>query len=265
MTAKTLLTVLALALAALAIPAQAFAEDTAFRDTFDQLDLGRWYVSDGWSNGAHQNCTWSSDQVTATDGLLHIGFAPEPKGDRQYRCGELQTREAYGYGTYEARLKTPAGAGLNAGFFTYIGPSQGKPHDEIDFEVLLHDTGQVDTTTFVNGKSGDGETGSGQSHALPHPSDSDFITYAFTWEPGVIRFYLDGELVRTMDDPKTIPSNPQRVFFSLWGSDTLTDWMGSFAPVETPIAMEVDWVAFTPLGETCAFEQSILCQDNEDN
>ena len=270
MTGKNHLRLLAFALTALAIPVQAFAQqafaqDVAFRDDFDKLDLARWYVSDGWSNGTHQNCTWSSDQVTTSGGMLHIGFAPQPKGDRQYRCGELQTRLSYGHGTFEARLKTPAGSGLNAGFFTYIGPTQGKPHDEIDFEVLLRDTSQVDTTTFVNGKSGDGETGSGQSHALPRPADSDFVTYAFTWEPNRIRFYLDGELVRTMDDPATIPSNPQRMFFSLWGTDTLTDWMGSFAPVTAPIAMEVDWVAFTPSGADCAFDESILCQDNEDN
>lgn len=244
--------------------APALAQGSAFFDDFDQLDLSRWYVSDGWSNGAHQNCTWSSDQVTASNGLLRIGFAPLPKGDRNYRCGEVQTRTAYGFGTYEARLKTPAGSGLNAAFFTYIGPQQGKPHDEIDFEILLRDTGKVDTTTFVNGISGDGQTGSGQSHVLPHPSDSDFVTFAFTWAPDELRYYIDGALVRTMTDPATIPGNPQRIFFSLWGSDTLTDWMGPFAAVEAPIAMEVDWVAFTPLGAGCAFNASILCQDNED-
>ena len=254
---------IALGALALAQSGPALAQGTAFRDTFETLDQSRWYVSDGWGNGAHQNCIWSTDQAKVVGGQLNIGFAPVPKGDRQYRCGEIQTRTAYGYGTYEARMKTPSGSGLNAAFFTYIGPQQGKPHDEIDFEVLLRNTGQVDTTTFVNGKSGDGTAGngSGQSHPLPGPSNADFITYAFTWEPDKIRFYIDGALVRTMDDPKTIPTNPQRIFFSLWGSDTLTDWMGSFTPVTAPIAMAVDWVAFTPLGETCAFDESILCQD----
>jgi len=237
------------------------AQEAAFHDDFDKLDLSRWYVSDGWSNGAHQNCAWSADQVKASGGSLRVGFASAPEGERQYRCGEIQTREAYGYGTFEARLKTPAGSGLNAAFFSYIGPQHGKPHDEIDFEILLRNTGHVDTTTFVNGVSGDGEVGAGQSHALPRPSDTDFIAYAFTWEPGQVRFYIDGQLVRTIDDPKMVPRNAQRIFFSLWGSDTLTDWMGVFAPVSAPIAMEVDWVAYTPMGADCAFEQSILCQD----
>lgn len=249
-------------LAAALLISPAAAQQAAFFDDFDRLDQTRWYVSDGWSNGAHQNCTWSADQVTAQGGRLNVGFAPEPKGDRNYRCGEIQTRRAYGFGTYEARLKTPSGSGLNAAFFTYIGAQQGQPHDEIDFEILLRDTGSVDTTTFVNGVSGDGKIGSGQSHALPHPSDSDFITFAFTWEPDRLRYYIDGELVRTMTDPATIPSHDQRIFFSLWGSDTLTEWMGEFAPVAAPIAMEVDWVAFTPIGADCAFSQSILCQNN---
>ncbi|MGV8855787.1 MAG: family 16 glycosylhydrolase [Devosia sp.] len=257
--------IITLSTLALAQTGSAFAQGTAFHDDFDTLDTARWYASDGWSNGAHQNCTWSSDQARVADGQLHIGFAPLPKGDRQYRCGEIQTRTAFGFGTFEARMKTPSGSGLNAAFFSYIGAEQSKPHDEIDYEVLLRNTAQVDTTTFVNGKSGDGKVGSGQSLVLPGPSDGDFITYAFTWEPDRIRFYIDGKLVRTMEDPKTIPSNPQRIFFSLWGSDTLTDWMGKFTPVTAPIALDVDWVAFTPLGDACAFEQSIVCQDQEDD
>lgn len=248
-----------LVLSLLMLPTAAWAQSASFHDDFDKLDTGRWYVSDGWSNGAHQNCTWSQRQVTAADGMLRVGFAPGPVGDRQYGCGEIQTRQAYGYGTYEARLKTPAGSGLNAAFFTYIGAEQSKPHDEIDFEILLKDTAAVETTAFVNGVSGDGEVGSGRSHQLPHPSDSDFTSFAMTWEPEEIRFYIDGELVRTMSDPATIPTNPQRIFFSLWGSDTLTDWMGPMEAPTEPIAMEVDWVAFTASGEDCAFPQSVLC------
>lgn len=240
-------------------PTAAMAQSASFHDDFNTLDTKRWYVSDGWANGTYQNCTWSAGQVKSVGGMLNVGFAPVPKGDRQYSCGEVQTKQAYGYGTYEARLKTPKGSGLNAAFFTYIGAEQKKPHDEIDFEILLKDTSSVQTTTFVNGKSGDGKVGAGQQHTLPHPSDSDFTTFAMTWEPSEIRYYIDGQLVRTMSDPTTIPTNPQRVFFSLWGTDTLTDWMGKMDPQTEPIAMQVDWVAFTAQGEPCAFPESVLC------
>jgi len=241
--------------------APAAAQDaSAFFDDFDGLDMKRWYVSDGWATGNYQNCTWHAGQVRAENGVLEIGFAPEPYKDRDYRCGSLQTRTALSYGTFEARLKTPSGSGLNAAFFSYIGPTQGQPHDEIDFEVLLRNTGEVQTTTFVNGVSGDGKTGSGETTALPHASDSDFIDYAFTWSPERIDFYLDGKLVRTIDEAFKIPTHPQRIFFSLWGTDTLTDWMGRFDAVTAPIQMEVDWVGFTPLGEDCQFPESVLCK-----
>lgn len=40
------------------------ADDSAgFVEEFETLDEGRWYVSDGWTNGPHQNCTWSRDAV----------------------------------------------------------------------------------------------------------------------------------------------------------------------------------------------------------
>ena len=74
------------ALAGLAMTAApALAQETGFFDDFDTLDTKRWYVSDGWNNGAHQNCDWSADQVSASGGMLHVGFAPQPKGDRQLR------------------------------------------------------------------------------------------------------------------------------------------------------------------------------------
>ncbi len=252
---------LSVALAVLA-PASAMAQAASFRDDFDRFDTKRWYASDGWSNGTHQNCTWSASQVASENGILRLNFAPVPKGDRQYSCSEIQTRQAFNYGTFEARLKTPSASGLNAAFFTFIGPQQGQPHDEIDFEILLKNTAIVETTTFVNGVSGDGEVGSGQKHELPYPSNSDFVHFAVTWEPDEIRYYINGSLVRTMTDPATIPSHPQRLFFSLWGTDTLTEWMGTMAPVNQPLAMEVDWVAFTALGEDCAFPQSVLCTAN---
>src|SRR6185312_12667755 len=99
MTRRNLL--LGLGIATLALPSAALAQE-AFHDDFDQLSQSRWYVSDGWSNGSHQNCTWSTDQVVASGGNLEVGFAPTPKGDRQNSCGEIQTRTAYGFGTFEA-------------------------------------------------------------------------------------------------------------------------------------------------------------------
>jgi hypothetical protein len=43
------------------------------------------------------------------------------------------------------------GSGLNAAFFTYIGPVHDRAHHEIDIEILLRDTSAVTFNTFVDG------------------------------------------------------------------------------------------------------------------
>ncbi|MEQ9607905.1 MAG: family 16 glycosylhydrolase, partial [Kiloniellaceae bacterium] len=113
------------------------AADTgdSFVDDFTQFSKKRWYVSDGWTNGRHQNCTWSAEQVTIADGMLRLSFVGRPTKDRAYACGEIQTRQRFGYGIYEARMKAVRGPGFNTAFFTYIGPTDKQAWHEIDFEV----------------------------------------------------------------------------------------------------------------------------------
>ena len=240
----------ALALALICAPCAALAKDKvateAFVDEFTTLDTKRWTVSDGWNNGPHQNCGWARDMVSVADGRLRIGFAAEPTKDRDHACGEIQSRARYGHGTYEVRLRTPAGSGLNAAFFTYIGPTHGAPHDEIDFEFLLKDTSRVQMNSYVAGQGGNEELA-----ALPAPSDGGFHDYAFVWEPERIAFYVDGRRVHVIDDPSKVPTHPAKIFASLWGTDTLRDWMGPFASPERPLFMEIERVAFTPLGAPC--------------
>ena len=118
----------ALAALALCISAPASAAGTSFFDDFNRLDSSRWYVSDGWTNGDHQNCSWSNKEVRIADGFLELMFTKAPgTQDRAYRCGEIQSNGFFSYGVYEARFKTPTGSGLNAAFFSYTG----KPHNEM--------------------------------------------------------------------------------------------------------------------------------------
>lgn len=226
----------------------------SFRDDFDTFDRARWYVSDGWANGEWQNCTWSKDQLALADGVLTLSFEKRQTKNREYACAEVQTKQRFGYGTYEARLKTDSGSGINAAFFTYIGPSDGQPHDEIDFEVLTKDTSKVSVNTYVAGKPRNGsaiEVGGG--------TDAGFNDYAFVWEENRLRWYVNGELKHEASSPAELPSHPQKIFFSLWGSDTFNDWMGAFADPGRKLTMQVDWVAYTAPGDQCQFPESVAC------
>ncbi len=231
-----------------------FAQEAAkgFHEPFDKLDRAVWLISDGWTNGSHQNCTWSKQAAKVADGVLRLTFQPgaAPGG---HLCGEVQTKATYHYGTYEARMRTPAGSGLNAAFFTYIGPVHKQPHDEIDFEVLTRDTGKVSLNTFVNGAPQNGIT-----VPVDPPMDAAFHDFAFIWEPEGIRWFIDG--VEVHKASSNLPATPQKLYLSFWGSDTFVDWMGPFETPSGPLVMEVDWTAFTPLGQECQFPESLLCK-----
>lgn len=228
-------------------------QGVSFREDFnDGLSEGFWYISDGWFNGEHQNCLWSKDAVGVAGGFLRLRFSPENTGNRAYICGEVRTKKRYGYGTYEARFRTPKGSGINAAFFTYIGPHQNEPHDEIDFEVLTRDTSRVSLNTYVAA-----EPHHGAEVPVTGGADTQFHTYSFIWEPNRLRWFVDGELLHQAGPP--LPSHPQNIMLSLWGTNTLTDWMGPFYPPSAPLVMEVDWIAYTDLGEACQFEASVLC------
>jgi endo-1,3-1,4-beta-glycanase ExoK len=233
---------------------EAAAPGHAFRDDFDTLDPALWFISDGWTNGPHQNCDWSESAVDLAEGHLTLSFLPAGDGGPSGQlCGEIQSKAVYHYGTYEARIRTGTGSGLNAAFFTYIGPVHKAPHDEIDFEVLTRDTGRVSLNTFVDGAQQNGTT-----VPVDPPADQAFHVFSFTWGPDSIRWFVDGKEVHRADT--NLPVTPQKIYFSLWGSDTLTDWMGPFTAPDGPVTMQVDWVAFTPLDATCQFPDSVLCQ-----
>ncbi len=249
------LPIIACSIVGFSAPAKSSDIGGSFVDHFDQFDSKRWYISDGWTNGAHQNCMWSKHQIKMQDGAVHLGFSEQKIKDLEYACAEIQTRQKFGYGTYEARLKTPTGSGLNAAFFTYIGYPSKEPHDEIDFEFLLKDTREVQLNSYVNGVGGNEKM-----VPLLEKSNHAFSDYAFTWEPKRLRFYVNGKLMHTIDDPSKVPDQPSKIFFSLWSTGTLTDWLGPFQPPSSPIFFEIQRLAYTKLGEACQFEDSLACQ-----
>jgi endo-1,3-1,4-beta-glycanase ExoK len=225
----------------------------SFFESFDRLDSNFWYISDGWTNGDHQNCIWSAGMIKIAGGFASLMLAKDTVDQKTFLCAEIQTKQRYGYGTYEARIRAATGSGLNSAFFSYIGPADHEEHDEIDFEVLGNNSAAVQVNQYVKAKGGNEKLVS-----LAGPADEQFNHFAFIWEPSRLRFFVNGILVNEVTDPLRIPTSRQKIFFSLWGTDTLTGWMGPFA-YSGPAIMQVDWLSFTAAGESCLFAGSLTC------
>ena len=248
-------------LAVSAAPAWAEAPGPLIREGFKEdfshlrLDNRRWYISDGWSNGDWMDCKWSRDAVSVAEGHLRLAHIPaDAEKGAGATCGEVQSKGFAQYGTIEARIRTPRASGLNASVFTYAGPVHGAQHDEIDIEILTRDTGEITFNTYVDGKPLNGGTAPVQP-----PLDEEFHTVAMQWEPERITWFLDGRQVHQTEPGTALPDGPQKIYMSFWSTGELTDWMGRQGPRTGPLTYEVDWLAYTPLGHSCLFPESVIC------
>lgn len=236
-------------------PAAHEASGGSFFDGFDRFDAARWYVSDGWVNGGHQGCTWSRDNVSISGGRLQLRLGKAVDKLRPYRCAEIRTLARHGYGTYEARMWTAAGSGVNSAMFTYSGLPQSPVHDEIDFEFLGKAPTTVQLNYFVSSQGGHESL-----PGLKFDASAGCHDYAFVWLPGRIDWYVDAHLVRS-ETSRPLPATTGQFFLSLWnGSSELDGWLGHFDASKTPLAAEIDWIGFTKVGDKCRFPQSITCR-----
>jgi endo-1,3-1,4-beta-glycanase ExoK len=218
-------------------------------ERFARLDSARWIVSDGWSNGDWQVNDWRRSQISTGSSGMIVALDKNPAAKNGYSSGEIQSRNTYQYGYFETRMRAAPGSGMVSGFFTYIGPPQGHPWNEVDVEILGKNTRAV-SFTYHTGKD---------QHAtvvdLPFDSAAESHAYGFDWQPQYIRWYVDGKLVHEdSGSALPLPTEPQKIFFDMWGSNSTPDWTGKFAWPGHPITARVSCIAMAQ-----HFTGSILC------
>ncbi|XP_020227782.1 xyloglucan endotransglucosylase/hydrolase protein 2 [Cajanus cajan] len=175
--------------------------------------------------------TWGGDHVLS----LNQGKEIQLTMDNSSGSG-FGSKMAYGSGLFNMMIKVP---GRNsAGVVTaYYLTSQGKMHDELDFEFLGNRKGKpyrLQTNVFV-----DGQGNREQRHRLWFDPTADFHNYKILWNQHQIVFYVDNIPIRVYKNKSNIgvgyPSRAMQIEASLWdaewatnGGKTKTDW--SYAP-----------------------------------
>ena len=150
--------------------------------------------------------SYSPDNVSIGDGLLTLKYAKASKDGKSYTAGAIRTKEKYSYGYYEANLTFPKLSGAQSVFrlVTDGGYDEGGTAFEVDIAELneayelitgykymsdykpLRDGGKVaDGAEKVKSK----DTFYGTSH-----------TYGLLYTYNYLRFYVDGVLVREIEN-----------------------------------------------------------------
>lgn len=219
-----------------------------FVDSFGGLEKSRWNVSHGWRNGKWTVNDWRRSQVRF-DGSLKMLLEPRKTNLANFVGAEIQSDRNYGHGYFEVRMRAAHASGTVSGFFTYTGPPFGKPWDEIDIEILGAKPREVMFTYYRDGEKRE------HIHALDFDATKETHTYGFDWQPEYIRWYVDGEMAHeARGDGLPLPKTTQKLMLSLWGSKTLTEWVGPFDPRQLPSMMLVECASYSP-----SFEERTDC------
>ncbi len=194
------------------------------------------FASAGWTNGNPFDCGWYAENAVVKDGALHLSIDKDSTGKYNYSGGEYRTNDHYSYGYYETSMQAIKNDGVVSSFFTYTGPSENNPWDEIDIEVLGKDTTKVQFNYYTNGQ-GNHE----YMYDLGFDASEGYHTYGFDWQADSITWYVDGKAVYTATS--NIPSTPSRIMMNTWPGIGVDSWLKAFDGT-TPLTARYQWVTY---------------------
>ena len=140
-------------------------------------------------------------------------------------------------------MKAASGSGVVSSLFTY----RYAPWQEIDIEFKGRDTRKMQANIFYN-RGPEGAANNAAFEVPPFPEDvplpydaaEEFHVYGFEWEPGVIRWYVDGEQVLESRDASRVPELAQQLMMNIW--ITNRSWAGPLDASALPAEAQYDWV-----------------------
>ncbi|WP_214737845.1 carbohydrate binding domain-containing protein [Exiguobacterium sp. s162] len=181
------------------------------------FETGNWIVDKdgnpvaaGWGNNEKQFYTDKNENAFVKDGKLVIRAKKEQASDQfgtyDYTSAKLTTKGTFSktYGRYEMRAKLPTGKGLWPAF--WMLPEEDRyggwaASGEIDIMESWGSQPDKVAGTIHYGETWPNNKYTGKDY---HFTEGDGIdkwhTYAVEWEPGEIRWYVDGQLYQTQND-----------------------------------------------------------------
>jgi beta-glucanase (GH16 family) len=203
------------------------SSDQPFIDGFrgESLDFTSWNTCYWWgcTIASNKELQWyERSQVRVADGVLSLTAEAAPVespngGWFRYRSGMISSgpskrgkpRFAFTYGTVEARLRVPAGKGLWSAL--WMLPAFGDNRPEVDIvEVLGNDTRE--SHHFLHRRNPNSKS---FKHTEQGADLADgWHVYRLEWLPGMLRWYLDSELIFTVKGDE-VPDDPMYVMANL--------------------------------------------------
>ncbi len=262
-----------------------------FEDNFDGngLDTNRWHIVIGVPRDPYfqkQKAWHTNSNILVGNGILKIisrrdTFYNMPVieswnpyvvsySDFFFSTGEIMSKNKFGYGKYEARIRIPKGKGLWPAFWTY-GNTDISPWHEIDVFEFYGETESEESSIHHMAVHRDYM---GQGHKqcnynyTGYDFSSDFHTFTVIYTQSYIKWLLDGELKqvhhRYMDvagyyqdcdlymnqvyyQNLVFPTEAMNIIMNVAVSNKDDERPDMTTPF--PAIMEVDWVRYYVTGD----------------
>jgi beta-glucanase (GH16 family) len=234
--------------------------DKVFSDEFhaNSLNDTRWdLVPSGQGDDplGQSPAVFTHENVTVSGGMLHIAFRKErmpwmnDNPDFDYTSGLVHTHERTHYGYYETRAKAMNSAGSSAFWLSWTGLPDNAT--EIDIFEIGGKTKEGKYDRLYNMHAHIWGTPESQEHKdigavwkAPWRLADDFHVYGFDWQEDLLRWYVDGVLVRSL--PNTNWHFPMQMVFD---SEAMWNWFGEVDEADLPSSFDVDYVRVWRRGE----------------
>ena len=182
--------------------------------------------------------TQKADNVVVADGYLHLKLKKEKAGRLDYSGAGIICKRSFRYGYYEASIKLPPGKGWHTSFC--LNQYKSEPTGARQEINVLEDDSISLKEYMVNIQIKKPRPRSfGPKHVGAPNMSADFHVYGCEFTPEKARFFLDGELVSTMDASEFVHDD-MSVWISCFGaplSRTL-----HIDDTQLPSEVTVDWV-----------------------
>lgn len=156
----------------------------------------------------------------------------------------ISTHESYLYGRFETVMQSAAGNGIVSSFFLYnINTNCNWPaeNNEIDVEMTGNDQQIYFTTHHPHLNQ---PWFYGEDFYLGFNPHEGFHKYTIEWEPGIVRWFVDDDLIYTQNEEATNNLQyPMAILMNLWAANA-EDWVGGWNPAILPAQSRYDYVKY---------------------
>ncbi|OMF84401.1 carbohydrate binding domain-containing protein [Paenibacillus sp. FSL R7-0273] len=179
------------------------------------IDPGKWTYdlgdgtavgNPGWGNNELEWYTNDEKNVKEADGNLVITAHKESVNGKDYTSSRIKTKGLFSkkYGKFEIRAKAPTGKGMwPAIWMLPENYEYGNWAASGEIDIMEGWGSRPDTVagTIHYGGFWPDNVYSGKEYVFPdNGTIADYHTYSLEWEPGELRWYVDGVLFQTKND-----------------------------------------------------------------